>query len=441
MQDGYRLYYDQASDSIKGIGAVGSVGNADSLGGVPAGSYVVWGDTTEAGGVGIATKHDLDLIPAITDGDKDDITVSGTGTLWNIRPDSVSFAKMQNIGTGTLLGRYTTGDGDIQQIKLKGGLEFNNDSLSVDVITALGYTPLDKSDSTDAISYVTRNQYTTGQATKVNYSDSLSVFTTPAQAKGLISDSLNTFETLVKSLIGDSLATIDLTPYALKDSTYTKHDSDSLYLPKSALNDSTKFLDSRNQFSKVHDADLAVTDITTNNVSTSAHGFVPKAPNDSTKVFRGNGTWGTSGGTTTNTPKYTLVTSAFSTTSQSYVNVTGMFFTVDSNKTYLLKISAYLTTENTRLTLTAPSGTLMSLSNKISLSSGGIEAQLGFHRASPPTDLYGIGGRAYVLFTWDMLVETSSTPGTIQMRALNTDGNAGIVESGTFMTLTEVTTQ
>jgi hypothetical protein len=37
------------------------------------------------------------------------------------------------------------------------------------------------------------------------------------------------------------------------------------------------------------DASLSVTDNTVNNVSTSAHGFTPKAPNDGTKYFDGTG--------------------------------------------------------------------------------------------------------------------------------------------------------
>lgn len=39
------------------------------------------------------------------------------------------------------------------------------------------------------------------------------------------------------------------------------------------------------------DSDLNLTDITTNDVTTAAHGFVPKAPNDTTKFLRGDGTW------------------------------------------------------------------------------------------------------------------------------------------------------
>jgi hypothetical protein len=36
---------------------------------------------------------------------------------------------------------------------------------------------------------------------------------------------------------------------------------------------------------------LSLSDVTTNNVSTSKHGFVPKAPNDTTVFLRGDGTW------------------------------------------------------------------------------------------------------------------------------------------------------
>ena len=41
----------------------------------------------------------------------------------------------------------------------------------------------------------------------------------------------------------------------------------------------------------VTDANLSTTDVTTNNVSTTKHGFAPKAPNDTTKFLRGDGTW------------------------------------------------------------------------------------------------------------------------------------------------------
>lgn len=73
------------------------------------------------------------------------------------------------------------------------------------------------------------------------------------------------------------------------------------YAPKSPA-DATKFLNgaATNAYAQVKDSDLSTSDITTNDVSTTKHGFTPKAPNDSSKFLRGDGTWaapsGSSGG-------------------------------------------------------------------------------------------------------------------------------------------------
>ena len=40
---------------------------------------------------------------------------------------------------------------------------------------------------------------------------------------------------------------------------------------------------------------ISLSDITTNDVSTTKHGFAPKAPNDTTKFLRGDGTWANAG--------------------------------------------------------------------------------------------------------------------------------------------------
>ena len=45
------------------------------------------------------------------------------------------------------------------------------------------------------------------------------------------------------------------------------------------------------------DSDLSLTDIATNNVSTSSHGFAPKLPNDATKYLNGTGAYTVPGGT------------------------------------------------------------------------------------------------------------------------------------------------
>jgi len=52
----------------------------------------------------------------ITDGDKGDITVSGSGTTWTIDNDVVTFAKLQNISQNNFIGRTSAGSGDPQQV-------------------------------------------------------------------------------------------------------------------------------------------------------------------------------------------------------------------------------------------------------------------------------------------------------------------------------------
>jgi hypothetical protein len=53
----------------------------------------------------------------------------------------------------------------------------------------------------------------------------------------------------------------------------------------------SKSITGANIKSIVTDANLTTTDVTTNNVSTSKHGFAPKAPNDTSKSLIGDGTF------------------------------------------------------------------------------------------------------------------------------------------------------
>lgn len=80
----------------------------------------------------------------ISDGDKGDITVSGSGAVWTIDNDVVTFAKFQNINTDRLLGRDTAAAGDVEEISLNATLEWTGAgaiqraALTGDVTAAAG---------------------------------------------------------------------------------------------------------------------------------------------------------------------------------------------------------------------------------------------------------------------------------------------------------------
>ncbi len=70
---------------------------------------------------------------SLTDGDKGDITVSSSGSVWTIDNTAVSYAKIQNVTDNKLLGRSAGSNGSVQEITIGSGL-----SLSSGTLTASG---------------------------------------------------------------------------------------------------------------------------------------------------------------------------------------------------------------------------------------------------------------------------------------------------------------
>jgi len=71
----------------------------------------------------------------VTDGNKGDLTVSGSGATWTINNASVQYAKIQNVGASSLVGRYAATSGTAQEITIGSGLTLNS---TTGVLTASG---------------------------------------------------------------------------------------------------------------------------------------------------------------------------------------------------------------------------------------------------------------------------------------------------------------
>jgi hypothetical protein len=68
----------------------------------------------------------------VSDGDKGDITVSSSGTVWTVDNDAISYAKIQNVSAASrLLGRGSAGgSGDVEEITIGTGLSMSGTTLS-----------------------------------------------------------------------------------------------------------------------------------------------------------------------------------------------------------------------------------------------------------------------------------------------------------------------
>lgn len=185
----------------------------------------------------------------------------------------------------------------------------------------------------------------------------------------------------------------------------------------------------------------APTDVVTLNASTTAHGLLPKLPNNAAQFLNGVGSWAVPGG---GSDPWTVLQlgSAFATTSATAVDVTGLGFTPTANTTYefeakLMIRTAGAATVNPRVGFAWPTGMTDGV---VSIhESQSATAEIQAHGNPNAAVLIAVGGLANNTQSWParlvgMAVAGASPSGNLRLQlASESAGTSVSIIAGSFL--------
>lgn len=129
-----------SAEPIAGAGAFVTRDTAQAVGGQkdftlsPTGPTPTTGDNTTKMATTAFVQASISAV-SIADGDKGDVTVSGSGSVWTIDTSAVTNAKLANVAVNTFKGRVSAGTGDVQDLtvtQVKTALSLQNVSNTSD---------------------------------------------------------------------------------------------------------------------------------------------------------------------------------------------------------------------------------------------------------------------------------------------------------------------
>lgn len=127
---------------------------------------------TEVEGALQENRTAIDLNTAkvgVTDGDKGDITVSGTGTTWTIDNDAVTYAKMQNVvDDERILGRVSGANGVVEELTATQVKTMLNITSGAQVNYILFTEKFEEDDGTPTAHSLTHTAQTAGATVSLN---------------------------------------------------------------------------------------------------------------------------------------------------------------------------------------------------------------------------------------------------------------------------------